>query len=178
MIPNILAISGSTRPHSVNEQIIKWMSWHYRALAAIELYNQIAELPHFRSDLIDKKAPPQVKAFYEAIDRADAVLVCTPEYVFSLPGSLKNALDWTVSTTVFTDKPTALIVASSSGAKAFESLQLIMTTLGSQIPEEARLLIPAVKTKVSDQGQPLQDVLAQDLDRLMHGLIRAIGQAG
>lgn len=172
MIPSILAISGSTRPNSVNEQIIKWLAWHYRAIANITLYNQIAELPHFRSDLIEDKAPAPVKTFYEAIGGADAVLICTPEYVFSLPGSLKNALDWTVSTTLFTEKPTALIVASSSGARAFESLQLIMTTLGSRIPEEARLLISAVKTKVTDQGQPLDKTLAQQLDRLIGELIR------
>jgi chromate reductase len=175
MIPSILAISGSTRPNSVNEQIIKWLADHYRARATITLYDRIGDLPHFRSDLIDEKAPSPVKAFYEAISRADAVLICTPEYVFSLPGSLKNALDWTVSTTLFTDKPTALIVASSSGAKAFETLQLIMTTLGSRIPEEARLLIPAVKTKVSEQGQPLDRSLAEQLDRLVEELIRSIG---
>ncbi len=153
MIPSILAISGSTRPNSVNEQIIKWMADHYRAQARITLYNQIAELPHFRSDLIEEKAPGPVKSLYSAIGQADAVLICTPEYVFSLPGSLKNALDWTVSTTLFTDKPTALIVASSSGAKAFESLQLIMTTLGAKMPGGSRLADPISKDK-SDRPGP------------------------
>lgn len=175
MIPSILAISGSTRPNSVNEQIIKWLAGHYQAVARISLYNKIAELPHFRSDMIEEKAPGPVKSFYEAIGQADAVLICTPEYVLSLPGSLKNALDWTVSTTLFSDKPAALIVASSNGARAFESLQLIMTTLGAKMPEGSRLLIPAVKTKVTDQGQPVNEDLNEDLDRLMHELIRAIG---
>ena len=68
--------------------------------------------------------------FRKSIEEADAVLICTPEYVFSLPGILKNALEWTVSTTVFSDKPTALLTASSSGEKAHESLLLVMKTLG------------------------------------------------
>lgn len=175
MIPNILAISGSTRPNSVNEQIIKWLASTYQAQANITLYNQIAGLPHFRSDLVDEKAPDEVKAFYTLIDQADAVLICTPEYVFNLPGSLKNALDWTVSTTLFSEKPAALIVASSHGAKAFEALQLIMTTLGARLPEEARLLISGVKAKVTDQGQPLDPFLAQQLDKLIGELIKIIG---
>jgi chromate reductase, NAD(P)H dehydrogenase (quinone) len=174
MIPNILAISGSTRPGSVNEQIIRWLATAYRSQAAISLYDQIAGLPHFRSDLIEEKAPEPVKTFYGLISQADAVLICTPEYVFSLPGSMKNALDWTVSTTLFSDKPTALIVASSNGAKAFEALQLIMTTLGARMPDDARLLIPGVKAKVTDQGQPLDQFLAQQLDNLIRGLIKAI----
>jgi chromate reductase len=108
------------------------------------------------------------------IGQADAILICTPEYVFSLPGAFKNALEWTVSTILFTDKPTALIVASSHGQKAFESLQLIMTTLGARIPEGARLLIQGVKAKLTDQGQPLDESLLQQLDRLFHELINAI----
>jgi NAD(P)H-dependent FMN reductase len=60
----------------------------------------------------------QLLAFRKKIEDADGVLICTPEYVYSLPGSLKNAVEWMVSTTLFTDKPAALITAASSGTES------------------------------------------------------------
>lgn len=110
----------------------------------VNIYNQIDHLPYFNPDFVnnEQSIPKNVKEFYHLIEEADGVVICRPEYVFSLPGALKNALEWTVSTTVFSYKPFAFIVASASGEKAFESLDLIMQTL-LQIPieENCKLLI-------------------------------------
>ena len=60
---------------------------------SIELFDGVGNLPHFNdSDEVD----PRVEEFRTKIKTADAVLICTPEYAFGVPGSLKNALDWTV----------------------------------------------------------------------------------
>ena len=80
-------------------------------------------------------------------------MICTPEYVFSLPGSLKNALEWCVSTTVLSHKPVGLITASASGEKAQEQLRLIMKTLETNFNEETELLIKGIKGKMNDQGK-------------------------
>ena len=97
-------------------------------------------LPHFNPDIDDEGLPLSVENFRPKIEEAAGALICTPEYVLSFPGKLKNALDCTVSTTVFSDKPVAIIAASTSGEKAHESLDLIMTTLGVIMGENCKLL--------------------------------------
>lgn len=117
----ILAICGSTRQHSANKDIILALAELAKDTLDIRIYEDLTTLPYFNQDLSIENTPQSVLEFREAINKADGIIICTPEYVFSLPGVLKNAIEWTVSTTVFTDKSTALITASSSGYKAHES---------------------------------------------------------
>ena len=108
------------------------------------------------------------------IEAADGIIICTPEYVFSLPGVLKNALEWTVSTTIFSGKPAALIVASGQGEKAYEALILIMNTLGAKVGEYAKLLIPGARSKINTQGHISDELTAKELDRLIQALLETI----
>jgi chromate reductase, NAD(P)H dehydrogenase (quinone) len=171
----ILAISGSTRRNSSNELILKFITEQYADRMEVELYEGIDTLPHFNPDL-DKNSPPRaVEGFRKKIQVADGVLICTPEYVFSLPGSLKNAIEWTVSTTVFSDRPTAFIVASTSGESAFESLTLIMDTIQAKVAENARLLIQGVKGKVSTTGQITDAPTLDGITTLVESFLDAIG---
>lgn len=149
----ILAICGSTRKHSVNSHILAFIAARYANQALFTLYEGIDQLPHFNTDLDKAPFPETVVHFRRLIGVADGILICTPEYVFSLPGSFKNAIEWTVSTTLFTNKPAALITASSSGHKAHEDLHLVMKTLGAQLSAKNSLLISAPKTKIDPDGQ-------------------------
>ncbi len=133
----------------------------------ISIYEDLTTLPYFNQDLSIENTPQSVLNFRDAIAKADGVLICTPEYVFSLPGILKNAIEWTVSTTVFTDKPTALITASSSGHKAHESLILVMNTLGIKTNDEMCLLISGVKSKINSQGEVIDKALISKLENLI-----------
>ncbi len=132
------------------------------AWADVVVYEGMLALPYFNPDL-DKEetVPVTVSEFRNQIQAADAVLICTPEYVFSLPGVLKNALEWTVSTTVFSDKPAALITASASGQKAAESLELIMRTIGAKFSQDTMLLIQGVKGKVDGDEAVLREQLTK-----------------
>lgn len=149
----ILTICGSTRKDSVNSHILAYIAERYASRASFTLYEGIDQLPHFNPDLDRDPLPETVLHFRRLIGEADGVLICTPEYVFSLPGSFKNAIEWTVSTTLFTNKPAALITASSSGQKAQEALDLVMKTVGVQLGAKGSLLISAPKTKISPDGQ-------------------------
>lgn len=171
----ILAIIGSTRQNSSNENIIKHLSNYFAAKCDIEIFNTIADLPHFNPDL-DRENPPEVVAtFRSKIAKAHGVIICTPEYVFSLPGSLKNAIEWTVSTTVFSDKPIALITAAASGEKAHESLQLIMSTLMTKFDSKTTLLVRGVKGKVDGKsGQIIDTITANALHDLMESLMQSM----
>lgn len=168
----ILAICGSTRQVSANLQIIKALETMAGNAWELTPYTSLTQLPYFNQDVTDDEVAPSVKHFRQAIEAADAVLICTPEYVFSLPGILKNALEWTVSTTVFSDKSTVLVTASSSGEKAHESLVLVMKTLGVKTTDEACLWIPGVKSKLDAEGHVIDEALVTQLEKLVDALNR------
>lgn len=150
----ILALTGSTRTGSSNNAILQMIADRFADVADFTLYRRMADLPHFNPDLDREPLLQAVAEFRTLIEQADGILVCTPEYVFSLPGVLKNALEWTVSTTLLSYKPTAFIVASGSGEKAFESLDLILQTLVQEpIPENRKLLVQGSRGKIGANGQ-------------------------
>jgi chromate reductase, NAD(P)H dehydrogenase (quinone) len=153
MKKKILAISGSTRSRSANLSILQHITRLTVDCWEVRLYDGLTQLPYFNPDLDQQEPPAEVLAFRKAISEADGVIICTPEYVFSLPGALKNAIEWTVSTTVFSDKPTALITAAASGQKAHESLLLVMKTLGVVLGDRTDLLISSAKGKVNSEGE-------------------------
>ena len=172
----ILAISGSTKRPSSNESILKFIAASFQDQLEVEIYPGIEQLPHFNPD-VDREDPPVVvQDFRRQIEAADGVIICTPEYVFSLPGSLKNAIEWTVSTTLFSNKPVAIIVAAASGEKAFESLDLIMTTIEARIAEGARLLIRGVKGKVQPEGVIHDPTTARSIRAVVESLLHSIAE--
>jgi chromate reductase, NAD(P)H dehydrogenase (quinone) len=172
MKPQILAISGSTRAQSSNNTILRLIAERFAGVADIRLYRQIDALPHFNPDLDKEPFPEKVTELRQLIEQADAILICTPEYVFSLPGSLKNALEWTVSTTLLSYKPAAFIVASASGQRAFESLDLILETLLQEpVPTERKLLVQGSRGKIDENGQLVDVQTLKEIDRLVAALI-------
>ena len=94
---SILAISGSATINSSNEKILHAIKNGFEEQVNIEVCNIIKELPHFNPGLTEEP-PLVVQQFFDKIKAADGVLICTPEYIFSIPAILKNALEWTVST--------------------------------------------------------------------------------
>jgi len=171
----VLAISGSIRKNSSNELILKAAAKIFSEEIEVNIYNQLDKLPFFNPDLDNEYAdvPETVINFRKLVDNADGVIICTPEYVFSLPGVLKNALEWTVSTTVFTFKPFAFIVASASGEKAFESLNLIMDTLLQRpVGENCKLLIPGGKGKINSEGKLSDTLVLSGVKNVFASLIK------
>jgi chromate reductase, NAD(P)H dehydrogenase (quinone) len=168
----IFAIVGSTRRNSSNEAILKLIQRLYHSKADIEIYTELETLPHFNPDVENEAVLPSVENFRNKIQVADGILICTPEYVFSLPGALKTALEWTVSTTVFSDKPCAFIVASGLGEKTFESLGLIMNTiLQYQMKDESKLLLQGARGKVNAKGEIEDMQVLENIKRVVDNLI-------
>lgn len=153
----ILAITGSTRKNSSNYKILRYISENIGSGFEVEIFEDLAELPHFNPDLDTENPPEHVRSFRNKITEADGVIICTPEYVFSLPGSLKNALEWCVSTTIFSNKNTGLITASASGEMAHEQLILIMKTLGIKFEENTQLLIQGIRGKINEEGTIIKE---------------------
>ncbi|WP_426486009.1 NADPH-dependent FMN reductase [Flavobacterium sp. 2] len=149
----IFAINGSTRKNSSNFKILKHISENIKEEFEVEIFEELDQLPHFNPDLDQETLPEKVIQFRNKIAQADGVLICTPEYVFSLPGTLKNALEWCVSTTVFSGKKTGLITASASGEMGHEQLLLVMKTLEAKFDDASQLLIQGIRGKIDNEGK-------------------------
>ncbi|BDM82297.1 NADPH-dependent FMN reductase [Acaryochloris marina] len=151
----ILAISGSLRLQSSNTRLVHAIAGLAPPGIKVKIYNGIAQLPHFNPELEGDLDLVAVKEWRTQLQAADGVLFCTPEYAHGVPGTLKNALDWIVSSGEFMDKPTAVISASPSpdgGDKANASLVQTLRVMMADIPEEAILCIPAISAKINAEG--------------------------
>jgi NAD(P)H-dependent FMN reductase len=144
----IIAIPGSTRQNSANLNLIKAIIEFSSHQLDISIFDKLAELPHFNPDLDADDPPAAVSAFRKQLAEADGILICTPEYAHGVPGSLKNAIDWTVSSMEFSHKPVALITASSDGKIAHLSLLETLKIIEANLPDSSQLLISFVKTKI------------------------------
>jgi len=141
------------------------------------MYNGLADLPHFSPEIDDENSPASVIALREQLQAADGVFICTPEYAFGVPGSLKNALDWTVSSGDLLGKPVAVVSASSlptGGDKAHAALLLTLTALGARVPEQAKLMIPAINKKLNANREVSDAETKQALVRVLDALAQAI----
>jgi chromate reductase, NAD(P)H dehydrogenase (quinone) len=144
----VLAVSGSVRENSSNRTLIRYISEAISSYADVSLYDKLDLLPHFNPEVA---SPPEaVQEWRNQIAGSDALLITTPEYVFSPPAILKNALEWLVSTTLLSDKPIVYLVAAAHGEKTYETLDIILSTLRqAPLPHGAGVLIKGGKTKIS-----------------------------
>jgi chromate reductase, NAD(P)H dehydrogenase (quinone) len=149
---NILAIIGSASSNSTNLKVVEKIADITSKEFNLTIYNDLKSLPHFDPEISLDNPPNQIIEFRKSIDQADGIIICTPEYVFSIPSGLKNAIEWCISETIFFDKPLGLITASASGQKGHEELQLIMKTVMAKFTNETTLLIQGLKGKFDDQG--------------------------
>ncbi|HTM67336.1 MAG TPA: NADPH-dependent FMN reductase [Flavipsychrobacter sp.] len=173
---NIFAIIGSASSNSANQKLVECIAALTTEQWEITVFTQLKDLPHFDPELSLYHPPELVIAFRESVANADAILVCTPEYVFSIPSGLKNAIEWCVATTVFSDKPTGLITASADGRKGHEELQLLMKTLGCRFLEETTLLISGVKSKITEAGAIGDDKTYQHLVQFIDAFRQLINE--
>jgi NAD(P)H-dependent FMN reductase len=145
----IFAICGSTKAASTNLLYIAAIAQLLGAEYEVTTLNAIADLPHFNPD-IDTAQPPQIiEQLRKNISEADGILISTPEYAMGLPGSLKNVLDWAVSSSSFSKKPVLAVVASSLGEKAYQSLIDVLTVIEAEV---YALLIPYAQTKINSEA--------------------------
>ncbi|WP_423735238.1 NADPH-dependent FMN reductase [Chitinophaga caseinilytica] len=173
MAINILAISGSTRLQSTNHTLINIIAAMYAGKAEITQFDGLSQLPHFNPDDDNDTPPPTVTAFRDRLRLADGILICTPEYAMGVPGSLKNALDWIVSSMEMSQKPVALITASSMGELAHQSLTGTLRVIEADLPDTSRLLIPFVKAKVRD-GAIVDAPTLESVKSVMESLLQGI----
>lgn len=133
------------------------------------IYKGLGTLPHFNDP---QTTPPEVEDFRQSLKEADGVFICTPEYAFGVPGSLKNALDWTVGTSDFVSKPVALVTASSVGDKAHAALLQTLTAISANIVEGGTLLISFIRAKLNQEGKITDPAAEAALRGVVNALIK------
>lgn len=174
---NILAISGSLRAGSSNTAIL-----HAAAALApdgmqIRIYEGLGDLPHFSPEIDGDEPVTAVQILRTLLRESDGVIICTPEYAYGMPGSLKNALDWTVSSGEFLGKPVAAISASPSaagGERAHAWLLSTLTALAADIVQDSSLIIPFIRKKLTAEGEITDPDTAATLGSALEALARRI----
>lgn len=139
-------------------------------------------LPFFNPDLDDPDEPLEpVRLWREALRRADGLMLFCPEYAHSLPGSLKNALDWVVGSGELVGKPVTIVTASTThhgGEKVHETLAYLLRLLETRYMEGAALRVAAVNKKVDETGKITDPELEKALKNSVSALIRALSPPG
>lgn len=164
----ILAISGSLRAKSSSASLVQAACLVAPPDVTVTVYDELCSLPHFNPDLDAEGAvpPPEVAELRRRVGDADALIISTPEYAHGVPGSLKNALDWLVSSVEFPGIPIALINPSHESFHADESLKEILKTMSALLPTEASVRIP-----VPNRGMDAEAIAA---DPKLAGALRGV----
>ena len=167
----ILAISGSLRAASSNTALVYAAALLAPSNVEILISDALGGLPHFNPDL-DTDTPPAAVAAWRAQWRAaDAVLICSPEYAHGVPGSLKNGLDWLVSSGELMDKPLALVNISPRSTFAQAQLTEILTVMMARVVPEASPTLPVSGKNLDAAGIAHHPEFAERLRDALAALI-------
>jgi len=169
----IFAISGSLRAGSSNHIILEYLQTLAPPAFNYFIYDGIPGIPAFDPGLDNEHPPKSVIQLREHIASADAIIVCTPEYAYGVPGALKNALDWTVSSGSFSGKPTALITASTGGENAHEAMIKILGAIDAKLTPETTLLLSFIRTKIAN-GQITDETTIEKLKHVFGYILNVI----
>ncbi len=169
----ILAISGSLRQASLNSAALRAAASLAPQDAKVRIYQGLAQLPHFNPDLEGKEAA-SVLELRRQLREADGVLIACPEYAHGLPGTFKNALDWTVASGEFVNKPVALINLYQRSTWAPALLKETLSMMTAHVVEPAPATLGLESNKLGEDFILSDGRIAQILGAALQALVQAI----
>ena len=172
----LLAISGSLRAASSNTILLGAAGLLVPEGVEVVVSDMIGKLRHFNPDLDAEgmKPPREVAALRSQIAAADGLLISTPEYAHGLPGVLKNALDWLVSSIEFHGKPVAILNASPRATYAMESLLEILKTMNAAVVTDACVSVPLIGRSLDVNDIVADPAISADVRAALRVFIEAI----
>lgn len=170
----IVGISGSIRHNSSTQKSLKSIENYLPKEVDYIIYDGLQKLPHFNPDFDGEEPPEEVSSFRSLLDEADAVIICTPEYIKGVPGVLKNGLEWLVSSANLYTKPVAVITSSGGGENAHNALVLNLSMLNADVDGARTLLISAADRQVNEEGAFIKTEVIGSLKGLIDNLARQI----
>jgi chromate reductase len=174
----IVAVVGSLRQHSYNRAAVLAAKEVAPSEVTIELAD-ISNIPGFNEDQ-ENNLPSAVVEFKRQIKEADAVLIATQEYNYSIPGVLKNAIDWATrpyGQSVWPGKPGAIIGASVGGiatARAQYHLRQICVNLNVLLMNQPEVMIGAASSKFDESGRLTDQPTREHLKKFMNSFVQWI----
>jgi chromate reductase, NAD(P)H dehydrogenase (quinone) len=175
---NILALAGSLRSESYNRkalQIAKQIASELNA-SVVELDLKTLDLPLFDEDLRANGFPESVKRLKDAIASADVLLIATPEYNHSIPGVLKNAIDWASDKTNPLDGKVAAIFGASKGLygtlRAQIHLRQVLAALNVELVPQPQVFIGSEHSAFLPDGSLVDQKTKQQLRRLIEATLK------
>jgi chromate reductase len=172
----VLAVSGSLRDASNNTALLRALREEAPEGVEIELWNGLAEIPAYDQDEDVVPGPAAVQAFRALVRGADAVFFATPEYNSSVPGALKNALDWAsrpLATNAFRNKPVAVIGSSAGafgGVWAAAELRKVLGAMGARVTD-VELAVGRAAEKFDERGRLVDGEVRQNLRDAIETLV-------
>jgi chromate reductase, NAD(P)H dehydrogenase (quinone) len=177
---NLVAISGSLRDKSSNSALLRAIAAMVPSHIPVTFYNDMGQLPHFNPDVDTDDPPMQVIRWRNCLAEASGVLICTPEYAKGVPGSLKNALDWIVSSGELVNKPVAVVSASphpSGGETALNSLLGTLEMMNAAVVKGGALKVPFISLKLGSDGEIVDEETKNQSKDLVDALVQAMPTA-
>ena len=153
--PRLIGMSGSLRTGSYSNTVLETLREKFAGTADLIVWD-LASIPPYNQDLEGEKRPAPVKALLAAIKKADGVVLCAPEFNHSIPGVLKNALDWAsrpAFTSVMADKPVGIMATSpgpQSGARCLEQLKVVLDSMMARVVLARECIITSVSGRIRD----------------------------
>jgi chromate reductase, NAD(P)H dehydrogenase (quinone) len=175
----VLGISGSLRGDSLNTRLLLAAARHPPPDVEFRMFAGLKGVPPYDEDDDVSPAPAAVAELREALAGSDGVLVATPEYNASIPGQLKNALDWAsrpLRTNPLRDKPVGVIGASTGAFGAVwaqQELRKVLRTLGARVVEEGVALRHADRA-LDRSGRPIDAAVESELAAVVGALLRLV----
>jgi NAD(P)H-dependent FMN reductase len=168
----ILLISGNTRPDSLHTAALRTAARSAPPEISASLYDGLRDLPAF----VPGESPDPVSFLRLQVSAADAVLFSTPEFAGSMPGSLKNLLDWLVDGGDLTGKPAAWLSVAVPGQDegACTALEVVLGHAGARVLHPACVRIPLTQSAMDDHGTVADPHLHQALLDLLRTLARSL----
>jgi chromate reductase len=155
MPSRLIGMSGSLRAGSYSNAVLETLRERFAGVADLTIWD-LAPIPAYNQDFEGDKRPAPVKKLLAAIDAADGLVLCAPEFNHSIPGVLKNALDWAsrpAFTSVMAYKPVAIMTTSQGplgGARCLEHMRVALDSMMSRVVLAREVVITACADKVRD----------------------------
>jgi chromate reductase len=171
----VLGFAGSLRKDSYNKMLLNTAVELKPDNVELEIFD-LEGIPLFNQDQ-EEQPPKRVKEFKEKIRAADALLIVTPEYNYSVPGVLKNAIDWAsrpYGDNVFDEKPVAVMSASEGmlgGARAQYHLRQTLISLNMHPLNRPEVIVSQIDEKIDANGKVVDEKTRKKIGKVLEALV-------
>lgn len=172
----ILGIGGSLRKGSFNKSLLFAAKEMCPETAEVEIYERLSEFPPYNQDIEAQGIPEVVKDFKQKIREADAILISSPEYNYTIPGFLKNAIDWAsrpITDNPFDNKPVALMSAATGmlgGSRMQYHMRHLLVYLNMHPLNKPEVIVSFARDKIQD-GKVTDEHTRDKIKQLLEALI-------